>query len=237
MQAVILAGGKGERLKPFTDTIPKPLIEVNGKAVIFQIIDYLYSYGLNKITITTNYKREILIPAVRQYIIDNYYSVGKQITINFPREDLPLGTAGSFKNARIKDTSLIIQGDCLTDIRLDIFMEKHKRNSYSVTIALKRTNKVQNYGIAYMDSYGRITKFIEKPKIEIESLVNTGIYIIEPEIAKLIPSNIPFDFAKDLFPVLIKQCELGGYPMNGKWIDIGTPEHLKEAKNIFKLTD
>lgn len=220
--AVILAGGVGTRLRPLTFTTPKPMIPLVNRPVIDYILDYLAGYGLKDIVITTNYLREQLI---------EYLSSRRELTISYPEEPSPLGTAGSVKNAEITDTMLIIQGDNITDIDIRRVMKFHKAHEGLVTIALLPVPNPSLYGIAELESNGKIRAFKEKPPLEecFSNLANTGLYIIEPEAMEYVPEGSAFDFSKHLFPLLVAKNEVYGCVVDGFWADIGGLEGYIEA--------
>jgi mannose-1-phosphate guanylyltransferase/phosphomannomutase len=221
-EAVILAGGYGTRLRPLTLTTPKAMIPLVNKPIIEYIVDYLAGYGLKDIVITTNYLREQTI---------TYLSKRKDLKLSYPEEPSPLGTAGSVKNAKITDTTLIIQGDNITDMDIRKVMEFHEAHGKLVTIALLPVPNPSLYGIAEIEANGRITNFKEKPSSSecFSNLANTGLYIIEPEAMEYVPEGSLFDFSKDLFPVLVAKKEVYGCVVNGFWTDVGNPEGYMEA--------
>lgn len=221
-KAVILAGGYGTRLRPLTFTTPKVMIPLVNKPVIGYIVDYLAGYGLMDLVITTNYHREQTI---------NYLSRRKDLEISYPEEPLPLGTAGSVKNAGITDTTLIIQGDNITEINIRKVMKFHEAHGGLVTIALLPVPDPSLYGIAEIESNGRIRKFREKPSPGecFSNLANTGLYIIESEAMDYVPEGSAFDFSKDLFPILVAKKEVYGCVVDGFWTDVGSIEGYMEA--------
>ena len=222
VKAVILAGGFGTRLRPLTFTTPKALLPLVNRPVIDYILDYLAGYGLNDIVITTNYLREPLI---------EYLSTRTELKISYPEEPSPLGTAGSVKNAEISDTMLIIQGDNITDIDIRRVMKFHTAHGGLVTIALLPVPNPSLYGIAELESNGKIRAFKEKPPLEecFSNLANTGLYIMEPEAMAYVPEGSAFDFSKHLFPLLVAKDEVFGCVANGFWADVGGLEGYMEA--------
>lgn len=222
-KAVILAGGHGTRLRPLTFSTPKAMIPLVNKPVIDYILDYLVGYGLKEIVITTNYLREQTM---------NYLSSSrKDAKLSYPEEPSPLGTAGSVKNAGITERTVIIQGDNITEIDLRKVMMFHKAHEGLVTIALLPVPNPSLYGIAEIESTGRILNFKEKPAPEAcsSNLANTGLYIIEPETMDLVPEGCSFDFARDLYPILVARREVYGCVVDGFWADVGNLEGYMEA--------
>jgi len=223
MRAVILAGGYGTRLRPLTYTRPKPMLPLAGKPILQHIIEFLASYDFHEIIVTENYLYEL----IEGYFGDGF-KFGVQIT--YFREDKPLGTAGSVKNAErcLDDTFIVIQGDNLTDINLKLVTNFHKKRQGVATIALTPVENPAEFGIAELNKRGQIVRFLEKPKPEncFSNLVNTGLYIFEPSILDLIPKDTAYDFSKDLFPSLLQEKKIYGYQVRGFWSDIGRPESL-----------
>jgi len=235
MKAVILAGGFGTRLRPLTLTKPKPMIPLVNKPVIEHVVDYLLSYGLNDIVVTTTFFGEMLVEHFRKR---------RDVYLSFPPEPSPLGTAGSVKNAGLDkegEPFVVIQGDNITDLNLRGLIEFHYEAGGLITIALTHVKDPWNYGIAQLGGNGCIERFREKPdKSECFSdLASTGIYVVDPKAMDFVPEKIPFDFAKDLFHLLhLKQKDLMfGYELEADkfWADVGQPEgFLKAMEWILK---
>jgi len=231
IKAVIVAGGLGTRLYPLTRTTAKCMLPVNGKPLLEHIIKYLAGCGFREIIVTLGKKHE----QVSSYFGDgSRYNVSLQYSI----ERKALGTAGSFKNAEkfLQGTTLVMQGDTLTNFDLEKIVAFHKKRRSVATIALTLVKDPTGYGVAAIDRRGRITRFKEKPTKEFFSnLVNSGIYVLEQEILNYIPKNIMFDFSKNLFPKLLKKkLPLYGIKVDGYWFDIGTPESYKSAKDYLR---
>uniref|UniRef100_A0A7C3KQD5 Mannose-1-phosphate guanyltransferase n=1 Tax=Dictyoglomus thermophilum TaxID=14 RepID=A0A7C3KQD5_DICTH len=228
MRAVIMAGGEGTRLRPLTLTRPKPMTYIVGKPIMEHIINLLSEQGFRKLTATLYYLPEI---------IQEYFDDGSNWNVNldYSIEESPLGTAGSVKYAlknKPKDRILIISGDALTDFNLREAIKFHEENGALVTIVLTSVENPLEYGVVITKEDGKIIKFLEKPSWgEVFSdSVNTGIYILEPEVLDYIPDNQPFDFSKDLFPMLLeKNAPLYGYLAQGYWCDIGNLEQFLQA--------
>jgi len=222
VKAVILAGGYGTRLRPLTFTTPKALLPLVNRPVIDYIVDYLVGFGLTDIIITTNYRREQLI---------EYLSTRKEVRISYPEEPLPLGTAGSVKNAAITEPMVVIQGDNITDIDIGRVRRFHEAHGGLVTIALLPVSNPSLYGIAEIEPNGKIRQFKEKPAPGewFSNLANTGLYIIEPEAMAYVPEGGAFDFSKNLFPLLVANDEVYGCVVDGFWADVGGLEGYMEA--------
>jgi len=230
MKAIIMAGGEGSRLRPLTCGIPKPMVPMAGKPAIWHIINHVHKYGINDVGVTLFY----LPHKIKDYLYEQYGDV-----IKYYVEDKPLGTAGSVKNAAdfLDDTFLVISGDVITDIDLKKAYEFHKNKGSKVTLVLTKVDIPLEYGVVITDDDGKIVKFLEKPSWgEVFSdTVNTGIYIIEPEILNFIPDNRQFDFSKDLFPMLLeKNVPVYGYISNDYWCDIGNGvQYLKSHLDLL----
>ncbi len=219
MKAVIMAGGEGSRLRPLTCNRPKPMVPIVNKPVMEHIIELLKKYGITEIAVTLQYMPEI---------IKEYFNDGSDlgVNLNYFTEDLPLGTAGSVKNAEkfLDETFIVISGDALTDINLDKALEFHINNKSIATLVLKKVECPIEYGVVVTDPSGKITRFLEKPSWgEVFSdTVNTGIYVLSPEVLTYFKPNQVFDFSKDLFPILLKQNKpMYGFITEDYWCDIG----------------
>ncbi|MDD4503673.1 MAG: sugar phosphate nucleotidyltransferase [Clostridiaceae bacterium] len=227
MKAVIMAGGEGTRLRPVTCGIPKPMVPVLNKPVMEYSIELLKKHNITDIAATLAY-----FPAV----ITDYFEDGGNFGVNLKYyiEHTPLGTGGSVKNAEdfFDDTFFIISGDALTDIDLEKAMEFHKSKMSKATLILKKVSIPLEYGVVITDENGRITSFLEKPSWgEVFSdTINTGIYILEPEVLDYYKKGDNFDFSKDLFPKLLRDnIPMYGYVTEDYWNDIGDLKVYKEV--------
>ncbi|HEY5584883.1 MAG TPA: mannose-1-phosphate guanyltransferase [Ruminiclostridium sp.] len=219
MKAVIMAGGEGSRLRPLTCNRPKPMVPIVNKPVMEHIIELLKKYGIRDIAVTLQYMPEI---------IKDYFGDGSEfgVSLKYFTEDVPLGTAGSVKNAEefLDETFIVISGDALTDINLDEALEFHRKSGAIATLVLKKVESPIEYGVVVTDPIGKITRFLEKPSWgEVFSdTVNTGIYVLEPKVLSYFKANQQFDFSKDLFPILLKQnMPMYGFVTENYWCDIG----------------
>ena len=219
MKAVIMAGGEGSRLRPLTCRRPKPMIPVANVPVMEHIVELLKGYDIRDIGVTLQY----LPDSIREYFGDGS---GFGVRMRYFVEEKPLGTAGSVKNAEnfLDDTFLVISGDALTDVDLGDAIDFHRSRNAMATLILKRVDVPLEYGVAVTDKDGKIMRFLEKPGWgeAFSDTVNTGIYILSPEIFQYMKRNEVFDFSKDLFPVLLKENKpLYGYTTEKYWCDIG----------------
>jgi mannose-1-phosphate guanylyltransferase/phosphomannomutase len=227
MKAIIMAGGEGTRLRPLTCTRPKPMVYLANKPVMTHGIELLKKHGITQIGVTVQYLSSQII---------NYYGDGSEYGVNlrYFSEDVPLGTAGSVKNAEefLDETFLVISGDALTDIDLTAAVNFHRQKGSLATIILSSVDNPLEYGIIISKPTGEIVRFLEKPSWgEVFSdQVNTGMYILEPEALKYIPDKTFFDFSKNLFPLLMEKGQpLYGYEGKGYWCDIGNTQAYLEA--------
>lgn len=219
MKAIIMAGGEGSRLRPLTCDLPKPMVPIMNKPIMEHIIYLLKSYGITEIGITLMYLPQR---------IKDYFGNGSSFGVNlhYFTEDTPLGTAGSVKNAEdfLNETFIVISGDSLTNMDLAKALEFHKTKKSKSTIILTKVDVPLEYGVVITDKSGAITGFLEKPSWgEVFSdTVNTGTYILEPEVLKYYEKGSKFDFSQDLFPMLLANKEpMYGYVTSDYWCDIG----------------
>ncbi len=227
MKAVIMAGGQGTRLRPLTSNQPKPMLPVINRPMMEHIVRLLKRYGFEDMVVTLQF-----LPS----LITNYFADGSEwgAAMRYSTEFIPLGTAGSVKNAssHLDDTFLVISGDALTDIDLTRIVDFHRRNNALATLTLVSVENPLEFGIVVTDTDGRIERFLEKPNWGqvFSDTINTGIYVLEPEILDFIPEGKSFDFSKDLFPLLLeKGYPLYGYVADGYWCDIGNLEQYVSA--------
>ncbi|MFH1958622.1 MAG: nucleotidyltransferase family protein [bacterium] len=228
---MILAAGKGTRLKSLTREIPKPMLEIGGKPILEHLINLLKKYGVNEIAVNLHHLKD----AIKGYFGDGE-KFGVRITYSYEEE--LLGSAGAVKKLEdfFSGTFFVVYGDLFTNADLKNLLEFHRDKSSQATIALYEVENPEECGIAGIDAENRIEKFIEKPKSGevFTNLANTGIYVLEPEIIDFIPENKFFDFGRDLFPVLIeKKIPLYGYPVKEYLADIGTADKYEKVQKAF----
>jgi len=226
LKAIVLAGGKGTRLRPLTYTKPKPLLPLAGEPTIAHLIRKLSREGIDEIIVTTNYFANHLRAALGD---GSKYGV----RIHHVEEKTPLGTAGSVKNSEclIDETFAIVQGDNQFEFNLSDVVRVHRKLGALATLALIEVENPSEYGIAEL-SGDRVTRFLEKPRPQecFSNLINTGLYIIEPEVLKLVPPGKTFDFSRNLFPLMLRsKMTLGGFHASGFWVDIGDPQSYLKA--------
>ncbi|PWR72018.1 nucleotidyltransferase family protein [Methanospirillum lacunae] len=235
MKVCIMCGGEGTRLRPLTFERPKPCIPIVNKPSIEHLVSHLSNLGFHDVVITLGYKGD----AIEQSLGDGAL-LG--VSITYVYEESKLGTAGSVHNARkyLGDKPfLVVGGDHVTDLNLLEFYREHLKSAAIVTIGLISIDEPSEYGIAEIDVENRIRRFREKPGPgEIFSnLASTGMYVCSPEIFEYIPDGVKFDFAKNLFPLLMeKNLPLNGWLARGNWSDVGSPASLRQAEK-WKLQE
>jgi len=234
MKGMILAAGKGTRLKPLTETIPKPMIPLIRKPVMEYIIEHLKSFGVDRLIVNTSH----LSPVIENYFRDGH-PWGVQIAYSFEGELIDgelngkaLGSAGGMKKVQdfsgfFDDTFIAICGDALIDLDISEAVTFHRMQKAIATLVLREVpfSQVHRYGVVQTDEAGRVLRFQEKPQIEeaVSNRINTGIYIFEPDIFDTIPSGREFDIGGDLLPSLVEKGKpVFGVQIPFQWVDIGS---------------
>jgi mannose-1-phosphate guanylyltransferase len=247
MKAMILAAGKGTRVRPITYTIPKPLIPILHKPVMEFLVDLLREHGFDEIMVNVSH----LAREIESYFHDGQ-RFGVQIAYSFEgyvREDgelegQALGSAGGMRriqdfNPFFDDTFVVLCGDALIDLDLSAAVKWHKEKGSMATIIMKSVprEEVSSYGVVVTDETGRIKTFQEKPSVEeaLSTDINTGIYIFEPEVLDYIPPGQEFDIGGDLFPKLVEMnVPFYGIAMDFQWVDIGkVPDYWQAIRSIL----
>ncbi|WP_284643981.1 sugar phosphate nucleotidyltransferase [Paenibacillus silviterrae] len=233
MKAVIMAGGKGTRLRPLTCHLPKPMVPLLGRPCMEYIIDLLKKHGITEIAVTIQYLPDV----IRDYFGDG---TDYGVKLHYFEESAPLGTAGSVKNAQsfLDERFLVISGDALTDFDLTEAVRFHEESGSHATLVLTQVPEPLQYGVVMTDEGGRVTRFLEKPGWgEVFSdTVNTGIYILEPHVLNRFDADIEYDFSNQLFPELLAEEQpLYGYVAEGYWSDIGNLQQYRQTQ--FDMLD
>ncbi len=220
MKAVIMAGGEGSRLRPLTSNLPKPMLPLVNRPMMEHVVNLLARHGFDEIVVTVAY----LASAIR-----NYFGDGSEFGVRmaYATEETPLGTAGSVRNAmeQLQERFLVISGDVLTDIDLGAIWAEHERKEALATIGLTPVDNPLEFGIVITREDGSIERFLEKPSWGqvFSDTINTGIFVLEPEIFDFIPAGRPVDFSSEVFPTLLeKELALYGSVAQGYWEDVGT---------------
>ena len=233
MKAVVMAGGEGTRLRPLTINRPKPMVSLVDRPVIQHIIELLKLHGITEIIITVQYLANA---------IQDYYGDGGAygVNITYSLEEVPLGTAGSVKNAEhlLDEPFLVISGDALTDINLTQVIDHHLNTRSMATICLYRVANPLDYGVVITDEANNVRQFLEKPSWgEVFSdTVNTGIYVLDPAVLSYIERGKLTDWSKDVFPrMLHKGDRIQGFVSSGYWTDVGTIEEYMRSCGDYLL--
>lgn len=225
-KAIVLVGGEGTRLRPFTYELPKALLPVQGKPMVLHVLELLKSHGVTEIILAIGYKGD----QIKEYF-GNGHKFG--LNIKYVNEKTPLGTAGPLRLAKkyLNDTFFIVWGDILSQIDLTDFAQFHKSHNGLATVALTTVADPSRFGVASIKG-NLIIGFVEKPskKDAPSNLVNSGMAILEPEvIEKYVPKRGKAMVEYDIYPKLAKEGLLFGYPFQGQWFDTGTPESYERA--------
>jgi mannose-1-phosphate guanylyltransferase len=247
MKAAVLAGGRGTRVRPVTDTVPKPMIPIINRPVLEFLVDLLRGHGFDQVMITTSYMASDIENYFREgsrfgvqigYSFEGYFTDGTQVAEG-------LGSAGGLKKIQqfsgfFDETFVVLCGDAIIDLDLTRALQIHQRHGGLATIILKDVplDQVHRYGVVDLAPDGRILQFQEKPAPEeaISTLANTGIYIFEPAVLEFVPAGQPFDIGRDLFPLLAER----GLPFYGvnlpfAWIDVGhTSDYWQATQMILR---
>ncbi len=235
MQALILAGGKGTRLRPLTVYTPKPIVPVMNRPFLLYQIDILRAAGVTDITLSLSYQ-----PDKIEHILGNGSDFG--VNLRYIAEPSPMGTGGAYKFAadRLGETTIVFNGDILTNIDVSEIIEFHRSKNADATLALAPVQDVSRFGVSEVDGDGRIVRFVEKPQVEDLALIttntiNAGIYVLEPSILDLIAKDTNRSFEYDVFPdILSRKLPFFGFIIKDKyWQDIGTPENYLKAHHDF----
>ncbi len=229
MRAVLMAGGEGTRLRPLTCDLPKPMVPILNRPIAEHIINLLKRHQFTEVIATLFYLPDVM----RDYFRDGA-DFGVQLTYAV-EEDQALGTAGCVKNiaALLTETFIVISGDSLTDFDLTAALAFHRQKQSKATLVLTRVPNPVEFGVVITDSEHRICRFLEKPSTSeiFSDTVNTGIYILEPEVLAYLPTDEPTDFSKDLFPLLLEKGEpIFGYVAEGYWCDVGSLDSYRQAQ-------
>lgn len=235
MQALILAGGKGTRLRPLTVYTPKPIVPVLNRPFLLYQIELLRRANIKDITLSLSYQ-----PDKIEQVLGDGTDFG--VNLRFITEPSPMGTGGAYKfaAASIRETTIVFNGDILTDLDISKVVEFHRNKKADATIALTPVENPSAYGLVETDEDGKILQFLEKPKAEeIANLttnnINAGIYILEPGVLDLIPAGENRSFEYNVFPDLLNQKKpFYAYVLDGNyWRDIGNPKSYLEVHHDF----
>lgn len=224
-----MAGGAGTRLRPLTCDLPKPMVPVLNRPIAEHIINLLKRHRITEVIATLHYVPDIM----RDYFQDGHeFGVKMHYAVE---EEQPLGTAGCVKNVEelLTETFVVISGDSITDFDLAAAIAFHREKGSKATLVLTRVPNPVEFGVVITEENGQISRFLEKPSTSeiFSDTVNTGTYILEPEVLKYLPENEECDFSKDLFPLLLDRGEpMYGYIADGYWCDVGHLDAYRKAQ-------
>jgi len=247
MKAMILAAGKGTRVRPITHTIPKPMIPILQKPVMEFLLELLREHGFTEVMVNVSHLAEE---------IENYFRDGQRFGVEIAYsfegriEDGELigdalGSAGGLKKIQnfqrfFDDTFVVLCGDALIDLDLSEAVRRHREKGALASLITKRVpmEQVSSYGVVVTDSDGRVRSFQEKPDVAdaASDMINTGIYIFEPEVLDYVPDGVPFDIGSELFPKLVESgAPFYALPMEFEWVDIGkVPDYWQAIRSVLQ---
>ena len=232
LDVLILCGGFGKRLKQIGKNLPKPMVEINGSPFLEILIEYISSYGFRRFILCTGFKSEVIDRYFKNKNDNNTYLISK--------EDQPLGTGGGIKNAEsfLSSSSFIaLNGDSICRLNLRNFVEFHKSNNASLSMAVTKIDDMNEYGSVIIDEGSEIKGFNEKSiKNKGPGLINAGIYLIDKKILNQIPSGKNISIEKEIFPYMVGK-NFFGFKTEEKLFDIGTPQRLEILRKNIKLED
>lgn len=225
MQALVLAGGQGTRLRPLTSTTPKPVLPLAGRPFLSFMLDWLHGHGVDEVILSLGF----LSDAVHAVLGD----IQSGMRLRYVHEDEPLGTGGPIRLAAdegmLADRFFVLNGDVLTDMDLTTELAQHERTGAAGTLALIEVDDVSSYGVVPTSDSGEVLEFLEKsPGPAPTNRINAGAYVLERSVVDLIPSGRAVSMERDVFPRMVGEG-LFGWQADGYWIDIGTPERYLEA--------
>jgi mannose-1-phosphate guanylyltransferase len=225
MQAVVLAGGRGTRLRPLTSTVPKPVLPLAGRPFLTFMLDWLGRHGVNDVVLSCGFLAE----GVRSVLGERHDG----IRLRYVNEEVPLGTAGPVRLAAehgvLEERFVVMNGDILTDVDLGALVVRHDRDDAVATIGLVEVEDTRSYGVVPTAANGEVEAFLEKSDAPAPTnRVNGGIYVLGREIVDAIPSGRAVSFEREVFPACVGRG-LYGHHAPGYWVDIGTPDRYLEA--------
>lgn len=228
VKAIVLCGGKGTRLRPYTYTIPKPMLPLGKKPILEYVLQTLKNAGITDVTLAVGYLHEQ---------IKEYFGDGKRmgLKLSYSVEKKEAGTAGSIVPlaGQFKETFVVMMGDHMSNIDIAKLVEFHRKQGGIATVALNRKGIPLEYGVADLEG-SRIARFREKPIVE--NLVNSGVYVFEPKIFDYI--HVGDDFANDVFPLLLEKKEkISGFIFADYWLDIGRTTDYEQINQLISIID
>lgn len=225
MKAVILAGGKGARLAPYTKILPKPLMPIGDMPILEILLRQLKRYGVDEVIITVGHLAQLL---------EVFFQDGERLglKIHYSYEDQPLGTAGPLSLVSgLDDTFLVANGDVLTTLDFAALVEDHRQSGAIATIAMHQRQVKVDLGVIQCNGSNEITGYLEKPTYDFH--VSMGIYVFEPRVLAYIPFNQYLDFPDLVLRLIAASERVRGYPYDGYWQDLGRPDDYEQAVDDF----
>lgn len=224
IEAVILAGGKGTRLRPHTETTPKALVTVGGRPVIEILLETLVNCNITKVTLAVNHLADEIIDALSKNKLN--------LKINFSKETTELSTAAPLKLIdNLPEHFLVVNGDIITDLNFKNLFETHIKSQAAMTVATIKRKQIIDYGVIESKQDNLIKSFQEKPTVDLQ--VSMGVYIFSKSILELIPDNEPFGFDDLMLKALADNLPLNSFPFEGYWLDIGRLEDYQKANDEY----
>ncbi len=226
LKAVILAGGKGRRLRPYTTVLPKPLMPLGDMPIVEVVLRQLAAFGFEEVTLAVGYLAELLMA---------YCGDGSKfgLRVRYSKEEEPLGTAGPLALIEgLDDTFLVMNGDVLTSLDLAALVRQHRSSGAVATIATHRREQQINYGIIESDESRRITAYVEKPHYHYQ--VSMGVYVLEPEVLNAMQPGVYLDLPDLVRGLMAAGRPVLAYPFDGYWLDIGRHDDYEQAVEEFE---
>ena len=226
MQAIILAGGKGRRLLPYTTVLPKPLMPIGDYPIIEVILRQLKNCGFSRISICTGYLHELI-----HAYLDSNKTLG--LKIEYSHEETPLGTIGPLRLIKNPDdTFLVMNGDILTDLDYRKLVNEHNKSGAIATVATYQRDVNSDFGVLERNSENRIIAFREKPTFHFD--VSMGIYVFSKRVLDYVPAKTPFGFDQLMYTLIEKNEVVNSFPHAGYWLDIGRPDDYARSIEEFE---
>ena len=224
MKAVVLVGGEGTRLRPLTETTPKPLLPFMNRPYLDHVLDHLVAHGVNEVVLSSSYMED----EFRSFLDERRDAPA----VTWITEPQPLGTSGAIAGAAVHldGTFLVLNGDVLTDLDLERLIRSHREREAVATIALHAVEDARPFGLVERDADGRVLAFREKPAEPVPGTINAGTYVLEPRVLARVPRGVAVSIERETFPDLIARGErVFGFLSDAYWRDLGTPEAYLQA--------
>jgi NDP-sugar pyrophosphorylase family protein len=229
MEAVILAGGKGTRLKPYTASLPKPLVPVGDYPIIEILLRQFKKEGVTRARLAVNHLAHLI-----EAVLGDGARFGLEVT--YSMEDRPLSTIAPIRRMTdLPEHFLVANGDVLTDLDVGELFQQHMRSDALVTVATFRRRDRVDFGVLTVDDGGNVTAFEEKPEQALS--VSMGIYVFSREVLGFVPDDTPFGFDDLMYTLLERKSQVRAYPFDGYWLDIGRPDDYEQAQADVELIE